>query len=395
MARFLIAMLLAIAQCAFGMVSHPSLGAVNGQLGESLVYSPNLTVRGMSLEEKAAQLLMVHFHGEEANEEARALIQDLKVGGIIYYNWSNGLYSPKQVKLLSDGLQKLAQEAPHAMPLLIAVDQEGGTKVRLNQGFPVFPGHHALGEKNDPVFTEEVSFALAQELKAVGINMNLAPVVDVNSNPDNPVIGIRSFGSDPKTVAAMGKSFLQGHKQVGIIATLKHFPGHGDTGTDSHHALPVVAKSEEELKLVELFPFSQLAKEADAVMTAHILLPALDVEHCATTSEPILTYLREVLGFQGVIVSDSLVMQGVLQQCGTVDQAAIDALKAGCDLLILGGRLFGGSKAGEELTFADMKRIHQAIVDAVKAGVLSQARVDEAVERIFELKKKLNRDGIN
>lgn len=177
----------------------------------------------LSLEEKVGQLLMVHFHGEVANEEAKNLIQDTKVGGIIYYNWSNGLDSPEQVRMLSESLQALVKKNLNPIPLLIAVDQEGGVVSRLSKGFTQFPGNRALGETSHPELAEESAFIIGCELQAVGVNMNLAPVVDINSNPRNPIIGIRSFGEDSDTVIAFGKSALQGYAAAQIIATLKHF----------------------------------------------------------------------------------------------------------------------------------------------------------------------------
>lgn len=341
------------------------------------------TLQQLSLEEKVGQLLMVHFRGEVANEEAKTLIQDTKVGGIIYYNWSNGLHSPEQVRALSEGLQELAR-----VPLLIAVDQEGGVVVRLNSGFTKFPGNRAIGEVGETRLAEAAAFAMGQELQAVGINMNLAPVVDVNSNPRNSVIGARSFGKQPELVSALGKGALKGYKDAQIIATLKHFPGHGDTAIDSHEELPIIHKSKKELEQVELLPFAQLAPFADAIMTAHILVPALDGENCSTISEKTLNYLRNTIGFQGVIVSDSLVMEGVLNKCHTVDEAAILALKAGCDVLILGGKLIVGEHAGLELTIRDIQRIHGSIVKAVKSGRISEAMVNQAVQRILDLKKR-------
>jgi beta-N-acetylhexosaminidase len=342
----------------------------------------------MTLEEKVGQLLMVHFHGETANAEAQILIQETKVGGIIYYNWSNGLYSQTQVATLSAGLQKLTENNRIPLPLLIAADQEGGIVSRLRQGFTEFPGNKALGMTGDPALAEAAAFAMGQELYSVGINMNLAPVVDINTNPQNPVIGLRSFGEDPETVIAFGEQALNGYKRAHIISTLKHFPGYGDVSVDPHSALPLVNKSKAELESTELLPFAQLAASADAIMTAHILVPALDEENCATLSEKTLTYLRETLGFQGVIVADSLVMEGVLTKCGTVDEASIAALNAGCDLLILGGKLLIGEHSGFELTTPAVQRIHNSLVQAVKEGRIQEARLDQAVEKILTLKKR-------
>ncbi len=340
----------------------------------------------LSLEEKVGQLLMAHFHGEVANDDAKMLIQDVKVGGIIYYTWANGLQSPENVKALSAGLQQLTQANQSPIPLLIAADQEGGVVARLQAGFTEFPGNRALGATGNPYFAQEAAFIIGQELRSVGINMNLAPVVDVNSNPANPVIGIRSFGEDPESVTAFGEQSLKGYSQAKVIATLKHFPGHGDASIDSHEELPVIHKTIDELNKCELYPFAELCASADAIMTAHILVPALDPENCSTLSSKTLTFLREGLGFNGAIVSDSLVMQGVLKKCHSIEEASILALNAGCDLLILGGKLLTGEHR-KELTPADVQRVAGAIVEAVKSSRISEARVDAAVEKVLALKK--------
>lgn len=341
----------------------------------------------MSLEEKVGQLLIVHFNGEQINEDAKALIQEMHVGGFIYYNWANGLTSPTQVRSLSEGLQNLAQETRLTIPLLIMTDQEGGVVARLTQGFTIFPGNRALGMTGNPEFAYHSAKAMGQELRAVGIDMNLAPVVDVNNNPRNPVIGIRSFGDSPSAVVAFGEQALKGYQEAGIITCLKHFPGHGDVEIDSHEDLPVVKKSLEELSQVELLPFKALASLTDAVMTAHILVPALDPDHCATLSKKTLDFLRGEMGFKGVIIADSLVMQGVLKQCGSIDEAAIEALNAGCDLLLLGGKqLVGNSKI--ELSVSDIRRIHQSLITAIETGRVSQERLNQAVEKVIQLKKR-------
>ena len=335
------------------------------------------SLQSMTLEEKVGQLLMVHFRGETPNDDAKTLIQDVCVGGIIYYNWANGLSSPSQVQTLSKGIQALA-----STPLLIAVDQEGGTMSRFTHGFTKFPGNRELGMIGDPDLTEKTAFAIGQELQALGINMNLAPVVDVDTNPRNPIIGTRSYSHSPETVFIHGERAARGYKQANIIATLKHFPGHGDVAIDSHLDLPVLHKTLEELESCELLPFAKLAPSVDAIMTAHILAPALDEEYCATLSSKTVKYLRDTLGFQGMIISDSLVMKGVLKQCQSIDEAAICALNAGCDMLILGG---GGLL---ELTIADVKRIHRSIADAVKSGRISEERLSQAVEKILNLKEQ-------
>lgn len=346
------------------------------------------TNQNMTLEEKVGQLLIVHFHGEIANQDAKTLIQDLHVGGIIYYTWANGLQSPEQVQILSAGLQEMAQQNNNPVPLFIAVDQEGGIVSRLNHGFTVFPGNKALGITEDPDLTEYVARAIGEELYAVGINMNLAPVVDVNTNPRNPIIGVRSYSDSPETVCLHGKKAVEGYKQANIIATLKHFPGHGDVTTDSHTDLPTVLKSMEELEENELFPFAKLASSVDSIMTAHILIPALDKDHCATLSKTTLTYLRENLGFTGIIIADSLMMQGALKQCQNIADAAIQALNAGCDILLLGGRHLNLGNSSRELSISDIEWIHESIIDAIKCGKVSEDRLSQAVENILKVKNK-------
>lgn len=338
----------------------------------------------LSLEEKVGQILMVHFDGAEVNQNAKTLIEEVHVGSFIYYNWANELTSPDQVRNLSSGLQKLSK-----IPLLIAADQEGGIVTRLDKGFTIFPGNKALAMTGKPKFAEKCAFAMGQEMLAVGTNYNLAPVVDVNNNPQNPVIGIRSFGDSPEIVIAFGKEALAGYKKAGVITSLKHFPGHGDVSTDSHSDLPIVNKPLGELEKVELLPFAKLASQADTVMTAHLMVPALDPDHCSTLSKKTLDYLKNQLGFQGVIISDSLVMEGVLKQCGgSVDEAAIQAFNAGCDILCLGGRqLVAGGK--KELTVADVKRIHRSLVDAVATKRISEDRLNEALTKIAKLKERI------
>ncbi len=343
----------------------------------------------MTLEEKVGQLLMVHFQGEIANDDARLLIQDIKVGGFIYYNWSNGLTSPAQVGSLSSSLQKLAEKNQNPLPLLIAVDQEGGRVARLKEGFTIFPSNLLVAESGDPSLAEKNAFTSGNELRAVGINVNLAPVVDINSNPENPVIGCRSFGARPEVVVAFAERALKGYHRAGLLTTLKHFPGHGDVKVDSHAELPKVLKSKEELERMELYPFAKLASQTDIIMTAHLLVPALDPVQCSTLSSKTLSYLRNVIGFDGVIMTDSLVMAGVLEKCITVEEAAIQALNAGCDILLLGGKQLIKGKSDLELTVRDIQKIHEAIIHAVKSGRVSVEKLDCSVKRILLLKALL------
>ncbi len=344
----------------------------------------------LTIEEKVGQVIMVHFYGETENEDARKLIQDIRVGGIIYFNWSNGLTSRSQVKNLSHNLQELTYDNPHPIPLLIATDQEGGKVSRLNSPcFTKSPGNRYLGETDDLEAAKEIAYQMGKEMKCVGIQLNLSPVVDIATTENSPLID-RSFGSDPQKVTAFGKSFLEGFREANIFTTLKHFPGHGAVDVDSHRDLPYCLKSLSELEEFELVPFKELHPLADAIMTGHILVEALDKESCATLSKKTLThYLRDTLGFQGVIISDSLAMQAVLKTCKTVDEAAIQALIAGCDILLLGGAEITRGDIHFEVTTPDVKRIHNSLVTAVKEGRISMERLDDAVSRILLLKERL------
>ena len=330
----------------------------------------------LSLEEKVGQLLMVHV---ASLDDAKVLIQDAHVGGVIYFRALNSLERYEDVRAFSQELQSLA-----TIPLLIAVDQEGGRVTHLRGEFTHPPCNWDVGLTGEPVEAEKIAFMIGSELGAVGINMNLAPVVDVNTNPLNPVIGNRSFSSLPEEVVRFAKAALTGYKKAGIISTVKHFPGHGDTAKDSHHDLPVVNKPKEQLFAEELLPFAQLAADADVIMSAHLLVPALDDTNPATFSPLILqNLLRDELGFTGVIISDSLVMEGALKMATSVENAAITALNAGCDILLIAG----GFMRKELAEPAAILRVHKALVEAVESGQISQERLDQAVDRILTLKK--------
>jgi beta-N-acetylhexosaminidase len=342
----------------------------------------------LNLEEKVGQLLMIHINGKTATDEAKTLLHQAYVGGIIYYNWANGLDSPSQVRQLSEELQMLAAKNPHPIPLLIAVDQEGGRVSRLKNGFTSFPGNHVIAATRNPALAERCACAIGKELQAVGINMNLAPVVDVNSNPSNPVIGNRAFSASPEEVILYAKKALDGYRSSETIATLKHFPGHGDVEVDSHQVLPRITKSMEQLRKTELLPFIQLSAQADVVMTAHLLVDALDPKNCTTLSADSLTFLRNECAFNGLIISDSLIMQGALSDNNPIETIAIRAFNAGCDILLLGGKLLEGTQAGAEFTTENILKIHKALVDAVKEGLISEIRLNQSVQRILSLKDR-------
>ncbi len=332
---------------------------------------------GMTLEQQIGQVFMVGFKGPTAPPEIIDLIQHHQVGGVILF--SRNIRDAQQVAALTGQLQELARAAGHPAPLLISVDQENGMVRRLRDGATAFPGNMALGAIGSEQMAADVAQATGEELKAVGINMNLAPVADVNNNPANPVIGARSFGEDPQQVARLTAAVVRGYRAAGMISTLKHFPGHGDTATDSHLALPVIPYGLDRLEAIELAPFkSGIAAGADVVMTAHIYLPALVSDKLlpATVSPVILRgLLREQLGFDGVIITDCLEMEAIAAGIG-IEQGTVQALKAGADLVLISHRA-DHQRAGIEAALA-----------AARDGTLSTAEIAQAAERVLRLKQR-------
>src|SRR5579884_1477526 len=229
---------------------------------------------GMSLEEQIGQALMVGFWGTKPSQEIIDLITRYHVGNIILFSRNTG--DTRQVLELTRSLQEIAKEAGHRYPLLIAIDQENGIVQRLGEAVTIFPGNMALGAIGSDEIAYEVARATGEELLALGINMNLAPVVDVNNNPANPVIGVRSFGEDTHLVARLGAAMVKGYRVAGILSCLKHFPGHGDTAVDSHLAMPIIPHTLERLEMLELVPFRRgIEAGAECLMIAHVAFPAL------------------------------------------------------------------------------------------------------------------------
>jgi beta-N-acetylhexosaminidase len=336
---------------------------------------------GMTLDEQIGQLFVVGFPVLEPAPELLDLVQRERVGGVILF--SRNIRDRQQTAALTHTLQAAARAAGHPAPLFVMIDQENGLVRRLGPDSTPFPGAMALGSIDDvdeaQRIAEQVARATAYELRAHGVNMNLAPVMDVNNAPENPVIGVRSFGSDPQRVGRLGAATVRGLQDGGVIATLKHFPGHGDTTVDSHLALPVVAASLERLEAVELPPFRQgIAAGAECVMTAHIAFPALtgDATLPATLASEALTgLLRERLEFDGVIISDCLEMDAIAGTIG-VEEGAIQTLKAGADLVLISHTL--------ERQRAAIAAMRAAVAD----GALSAEQIRLAAERVLRLKRR-------
>ncbi|MFE1956860.1 glycoside hydrolase family 3 protein [Streptomyces sp. NPDC059479] len=346
----------------------------------------------MSLEEKVGQLFVMRVYGHSATAPDQAdidanlaeigvrtaaeLISTYHVGGIIYFAWAHNTRNPRQIAELSNGIQKagLAQDTP--VPLLISTDQEHGIVARVGKPATLLPGAMALGASRSRADAREAARIAGAELAAMGINQNYAPDADVNVNPANPVIGVRSFGADPQAVAGMVAAQVTGYQSAGIATAAKHFPGHGDTKDDSHYALPTIHHTREQWSELDAPPFrAAIAAGVTSIMTAHIVVPALDPsEDPATLSRPIVTgVLREQLGYDGVVITDALGMEGVRQKYGDY-RVPVLALKAGVDQL---------------LNPPNLRIAWNAVLAAVKSGEISEARVEKSILRILELKERL------
>ncbi|PKQ91308.1 beta-N-acetylhexosaminidase [Paenibacillus sp. BGI2013] len=330
----------------------------------------------LTLEQKVGQLLMCGFHSQHADEQITRLIRDYHVGGVIYFR--RNVESVDQLTRLSAELQDMAAEAG-VLPLMISVDQEGGMVARIDQeGMTQVPGNMALGATGNPEYTLECAQILGRELKSIGIDMNLAPVVDVNNNPLNPVIGVRSYGEHAESVAAHGVAAITGYQSQGIAATAKHFPGHGDTAVDSHLGMVTVPHDRNRLEQMELLPFRKAIEAGvDAIMTAHVMFPSIEPEPIpATLSHKVLTgLLREEMGFEGIIITDCLEMHAISKPYG-VAEAAVRAVEAGADLILVSH------------TLQDQVAALEAIVEAVRTGRVSEEVIHQAVERIMTWKRK-------
>ena len=285
----------------------------------------------------------------------------------------------QEILALTTELQRTAKEAGHEQPLLICIDQENGVVRRLGEGATIFPGAMLLGATDQPENAYKVGLATGKELKALGINWNLAPVLDVNNNADNPVIGVRSFGESAEKVSLFGKMAMKGMQDAGVITTLKHFPGHGDTNVDSHLDLPIIAHDMERLEEIELKPFVESIQEgADTIMSAHVYFPAIEDQQGvpATLSKKVITgLLRNKLQFNGVVTTDCMEMNAIANTIGTA-RGGVEAIKAGVDLIMV-----------SHLHHLQKDTI-DAIACAVESGEIDESTLNDAFERVTRLKEK-------
>ena len=332
-------------------------------------------VSELDLETKIGQLLMVGFPGTEPTDALEDLVTERGIGNFIYF--SRNITDPEGTAALSRELMELTTEQGPGIPPLIATDQEGGIVSRLDWGTQL-PGQMLIGAAGDPDLARRAGEATGRELASVGINMDFAPVLDVNNNPDNPVIGVRSFGETPADVADLGIAMAEGIQSSDVLACGKHFPGHGDTDTDSHLDLPVVDHDRQRLDEVEFFPFRHAIETGiDSIMTTHVSFPTItgDREMPATVSREVQTgLLREEFGYEGLIVTDCLEMNAISEEMGT-PEGAVRAIEAGVDLALV-------SHTPER-----QREAFDRLVEAVESGRIAEDRIDESVERIFEYKQ--------
>lgn len=331
-------------------------------------------VAAMSLDQKIGQLFMFGVPGTtvDVDDATAELVRRYAVGGFILFR--GNIQSARQTVELTNALRSL--NAGNPLPLFIAADQEGGRVHRLPPEATPFPAAARVGGSRSPELAGQIGRAMGEELQALGINVDLAPVLDVNTNPDNPVIGDRAFGSDAALVETIGIAVMKGLQSTGTVTAVKHFPGHGDTSLDSHVELPVLDHDRSRLDSVELRPFAAAIRSgADMVMPAHVAFTSLDPAGSpASLSSPVLTgLLRGELGFDGVIITDALTM-GAITRNYTPEQAMLAAIAAGADVLLL--------PAGA----ADQVAAVETLRAAAASGALSAERIDQSVRRVAALK---------
>ncbi len=324
----------------------------------------------MTLEDKVGQLMMVGFAGKEVDPAITQLLRGYRVGGVCVFG--RNIASAAQIGRLNDEVRALMSDS---VPPFIAVDQEGGNVVRLSDGNLVLPGNMVLGAARQPELAYQAGLAQGEDLHRLGFNMNLAPVLDVNSNPLNPVIGIRAFGDDVALVSELGARFVEGQQHAHIVTVAKHFPGHGAVDADSHKSLPIVRAPLLQVRQ-QLRPF-EAAMEAglDGLMTAHIATPALTGDELPATLSPRVLggVLRDELHFKGLVITDELEMDAIDRRYG-VGRAAVLAVSAGADMVLIPWRL------------EKKEEVWLALLEAARSGEISPARLDEAVRRILHAK---------
>ena len=326
----------------------------------------------MTLDEKIGQMITIGIDGYSVDDTAKQLITDKKVGGVILFK--NNISNSNQLLQLINDIKGI--NSTNKIPIFISVDQEGGRVNRLPSEIKSLPSNEVVGNKNDNKLAYDIGKNIGYALGSFGFNMDFAPVLDVNSNPNNTVIGDRSFSNDKDKVASLGASEINGFKDSNIISVAKHFPGHGDTATDSHYALPIINKTLDELKSVEFVPFKKAIEEkVPAIMVSHILMPQIDSDNSASMSKTIITdILRKDLKFHGLIVTDDMTMGAVTNELD-ITTACINSINAGADLLLV---CHG---------YDNEINVINAIKDSINNEIISIDTINKSVYRILSLKE--------
>ena len=329
-------------------------------------------IDNMTLDEKIGQLITVGIEGYNLDDNAKDLIQSKKVGGIILFK--NNVNDSNQLLQLINSIKET--NSTNKIPIFISVDEEGGRVNRFPKEIKALPSNKIVGNKNDSNLAYDIGKDIGYALSSFGYNMDFAPVLDINSNPNNTVIGDRAFSSDKNIVANLGANEIKGFKSSNVICVAKHFPGHGDTATDSHYSLPIINKTIQQLQELEFVPFKKAIEEkVPAIMVSHILLPNVDNTNPASMSKVIITdILRKDLKFDGVVVSDDMTM-GAITNDYDISEACIKAINAGTDLLLV---CHG---------YDNEVKVINSIKEAVNNKIISMDRIDESVYRILYLKE--------
>lgn len=330
-------------------------------------------IKEMSLEEKIGQLVMVGVDGYVNDDNSQQLIETYHVGGFVLLK--QNIKDVNQMLSLINSLKKM--NSVNKIPLFLSIDEEGGRISRMPGEFTKIPSSQRIGELNNSNFSYQVGGIIGEEVRTFGLNMNFAPVLDINSNPNNLVIGDRAFGDEPSLVSKLGIQTMKGLQSQNIISVVKHFPGHGDTSVDSHVGLPTVNHDMNRLKSLELVPFSTaIEHNVDAIMMAHILLPKIDPKYPASFSQTIISdVLRKDMNYDGVVITDDMTMGAIVSNYD-IGEAAVKSIQAGSDIVLVCH------------DYVKEEAVLKAIQKAAQTGSISLDRIEQSVYRILKLKQK-------
>lgn len=352
----------------------PDTGSNNAGSNNDVESDPvRVQMKNMSLEEKIGQLVMAGIDEYTNDNHSQSLIVNYHVGGFVLLK--QNIRDANQMLSLINSLKET--NSVNKIPLFLSIDEEGGRISRMPGEFTKIPTSQQIGTLNDEGLSYQIGSIIGEELRSFGLNMNFAPVLDVNSNPRNPVIGDRAFGDEPGLVSRLGIQTMKGLQEQNIISVVKHFPGHGDTSVDSHMGLPAVNHDLDRLKSLELVPFAAaIENKVDVIMTAHILLPKIDGDHPASFSSRIISeLLRKDMNFEGVVITDDLTMGAIVENYD-IGEVAVESIKAGSDMILVCH------------DYPKEEAVIQALQQAAETGDISLDRIDQSVYRILKLKEK-------